>query len=263
MPFFLSFVKGLLKMKKQRIIINPHKRKEGHMIRIAVCDDQEMACQKIRDMILHGEEDRYEVDLFLSGKALLDRKGKYEILFLDIDMPGMNGIETAKEIRREDKKVKIIYITNYAGFAGYAFGVHAFGYLLKPVREEEIKRQLNEALEYMEKEAHRSWMELFTTKGKIRIPVDEIYYFEYASRKLLVHTAEGTYYQKEKISECLERMRPYGFAMPHKSFVVNLDQVKSIRGYDIWMMDGNRIPLSQKKSRGFREELNLFLAGRM
>lgn len=80
---------------------------------------------------------------------------------------------------------------------------------------------------------------------------------------LQVHTREGVYEQQEKISECLEKMRPYGFAMPHKSFVVNLDQVRGIRGYDITLMDGSIVPLSQKKGKSFREELGLFLAGRM
>ena len=165
--------------------------------------------------------------------------------------------------RKSDKKVKIIYITNYGGFAGYAFGVHAFGYLLKPVKEPDIKRQLKEAREYMEKESERPMAELFTKAGRIRIAVEDIYYFEYTSRMLQVHTREGVYEQQEKISECLEKMRPYGFAMPHKSFVVNLDQVRGIRGYDITLMDGSIVPLSQKKGKSFREELGLFLAGRM
>ena len=101
--------------------------------------------------------------------------------------------------------MKIIYITNYGGFAGYAFGVHAFGYLLKPVKEPDIKRQLKEAREYMEKESERPMAELFTKAGRIRIAVEDIYYFEYTSRMLQVHTREGVYEQQEKISECLER----------------------------------------------------------
>ena len=263
MPDFLSFVLWYLKIKIQRIIMNAQGEKEGLMIRIAVCDDQEIVCENVRKMILHEEEDRYEVDLFRSGKELLEAGRKYDILFLDIDMPGMDGIMTAKEIRKTDKQVEIIYITNYGGYAGYAFGVHAFGYLLKPVKEKEIKRQLKEALEYMQKENQKPVVDLLTKEGRIRIPAEEIYYFEYTFRMLEVHTKEGVYYQQAKISECLEKMRPYGFAMPHKSFVVNLDQVRGIKGYEITMMDGSVLPLSQKKGKAFREELNLFLAGRL
>ena len=125
------------------------------MIQIAVCDDQKLVSEKIKEMILHGDENRYEVEVFSDGRALLNSGKTFDILFLDIDMPGLDGIETAKALRKSDKKVKIIYITNYGGFAGYAFGVHAFGYLLKPVKEPDIKRQLKEAREYMEKERER------------------------------------------------------------------------------------------------------------
>lgn len=233
------------------------------MIRIAVCDDQKMVCEKLREMILCGEESQYEVDLFQGGEEFLNAKGQYDILFLDIDMPGLDGIETARRLRKHDKQIAIIYITNYGGYTGYAFGVHAFGYLLKPVKTQDIKRQIKEVLEYRQKETTSPVTELFTKTGRIRIPVEEIYYFEYTSRMLAVHTEKGIYYEQEKISTCLEKMRPYGFDMPHKSFVVNLDQVRGIRGYEITMMDGSRIPLSQKKSKRFRARLNLFLAERI
>ena len=144
------------------------------MIQIAVCDDQKLVSEKIKEMILHGDENRYEVEVFSDGRALLNSGKAFDILFLDIDMPGLDGIETAKALRKSDKKVKIIYITNYGGFAGYAFGVHAFGYLLKPVKEPDIKRQLKEAREYMEKESERPMAELFTKAGRIRIAVEDI-----------------------------------------------------------------------------------------
>ena len=97
--------------------MNAQGEKEGLMIRIAVCDDQEIVCENVRKMILNEEEDRYEVDLFRSGKELLEAGRKYDILFLDIDMPGMDGIMTAKEIRKTDKQVEIINIANYGGYA--------------------------------------------------------------------------------------------------------------------------------------------------
>ncbi len=72
----------------------------------------------------------------------------YDILFLDIDMDGMNGIETAKILREKDKNVKIIYVTSYAEYVNYAFAVHAFAYLLKPVSQEQVKAQVQEASSY-------------------------------------------------------------------------------------------------------------------
>ena len=99
-----------------------------------------------------------------------------------------------------------------------------------------------------------------TEGGLVRIDIKKIYYFEYASRKILVRTSEKTHIIKDKISAISDKMKNLGFEMPHKSFVVNLYNVKSIKGYDIYMMDESVIPLSQKKSSEFRNALNIYLS---
>ena len=136
---------------------------------------------------------------------------------------------------------------------------YAFGYLVKPLRLKEVHHQLNEALSYM-KEDKEELVEFITNEGLVRINLNKIYYFEYQSRKVLMKTNDKIYILKEKISDISSRMRSHGFEMPHKSFVVNLYNVKSIKGYDIFMMDESVIPLSQKKSTEFRKTLNIYLS---
>ena len=111
-----------------------------------------------------------------------------------------------------------------------------------------------------EKEDKEELVELITNEGLVRINLNKIYYFEYQSRKVLMKTNDKIYILKEKISDISSRMRSHGFEMPHKSFVVNLYNVKSIKGYDIFMMDESVIPLSQKKSTEFRKTLNIYLS---
>ena len=77
-------------------------RRGGRMIQIAVCDDQKLVSEKIKEMILHGDENRYEVEVFSDGRALLNSGKTFDILFLDIDMPGLDGIETAKALRKSE-----------------------------------------------------------------------------------------------------------------------------------------------------------------
>ncbi len=229
------------------------------MIKIAICDDDLITLNKTKEIIEGYSKKDLQIYTYKSGEDLLGSKEKFNIIFLDIDMAGINGIETAKKIRVYDKKVKIIYATNYTDYTSSAFSVHAFGYLVKPIKESELHEQLDEALSYM-KEDEECLVEFITEEGLVRIDIKKIYYFEYASRKILMKTSEKTYVIREKISVIYEKMKEFGFEMPHKSFVVNLYNVKSIKGYDVYMMDESRIPLSQKKSTEFRNSLNIYLS---
>lgn len=260
-----SLLETALLVKGFRVYYNRAKQEESRnvfMIKIAICDDEPAVGMQIRSYVLSYAPE-CEVDLFESGEALLQIQKNYDILFLDIDMKGINGIETAKQIREYDKYVKIIYVTSYAEYVNYAFAVHAFAYLLKPVTEEAVHQQLKEARSYTTEEKKSETVSFETRNGLERLEVQDVFYFEYLDRKVHVKTLRGTYILNEGITKIAKKMQPYGFEMPHKSFAVNLFHVKSIKGYDIYMMDGSRIPLSQKKSVDFRAKLNRYIAGQL
>ncbi len=229
------------------------------MIRIAICDDKVETLHQTKKVIEEYNKALLVVDMFTRGRDLLASKETYEIIFLDIDMPDMNGIETAKHIRLTNKKVKIIYLTNYNDYTTFAFGVHAFAYLLKPVNKSELYKQLNEAFEYRNI-TDQSPMEFLTEDGIVRIDVSDIIYLEYLERKVYLRTQNQSYQIRRKISDIAAELADKGFAMPHKSFVVNLYAVKKIKGYDIMLTNGVVIPLSQKKSMEFRKSLNHYLS---
>lgn len=228
------------------------------MYKVAVCDDNRETAEQIGRIVRKYNAD-YIVDIFVNGRELLDFKEQYEVLFLDIDMEEIDGIETARKLRERDKNVKIIYVTSYTDYVNYAFSVHAFAYLLKPVSEKAICEQLREAVSYSQENKYSDVLRFETGNGIEDIPSDEIFYFEYLDRKVHMHRKENDVIVKGGIGEISKRMEPFGFAMPHKSFVVNLYYVKVIKGYDIYMMNGTVIPLSQKKSVEFRKRLHQFL----
>lgn len=229
------------------------------MINIAICDDDKEIIKEIKKYIEEYKGSECLISTYNSGEELIKEEKKFQIMFLDIDMGGINGIETAKKIRRFDKDVKIIYVTNFTDYTNLAFQVHAFGYLNKPIKKEQIYNQLDEAIEYSKNEEEEVTIEFITTEGIIRLKPKEIYYFEYLDRKVKVKALDKVYMIKEKITHIAEKMINYDFLMPHKSFTINLFYIKSIKGYDIFMMDGSVIPLSQKKSSEFRDEFNIFL----
>ncbi|MDF2672338.1 MAG: DNA-binding response regulator [Clostridiales bacterium] len=229
------------------------------MINIAICDDDKNIIMQLK-----GHLDAYKgegciVITYNCGEDLIRDRKSFNIIFLDISMTGMDGIETAKKIRDYDRNVKIIYVTNFTDYANLAFEVHAFGYLNKPIKKEQIYKQLDEARNYSREADEPELIEFITTEGVVRLLPKNIYFFEYFNRSVKIKAQDKTYILKEKITAISRSMNKYGFLAPHKSFVVNLFYVKSIRGYDIFMMDGSVIPLSQKKSVEFREQFNIFL----
>lgn len=228
------------------------------MIKFGICDDDKKVIEEIKQCIKSYEGIKYEIFTYESGEELLNSFKKVDVIFLDIDMTGINGIETAKKIREFDKEVKIIYVTSYTDYLNLAFSVHAFGYLNKPVNKEEIHKQIKEVLSYS-KEKKREKLEFLTLEGVVRLFPEDIYYFEYINRKVILETSDKKYILKAKITKMAEDMKEYGFIMPHKSFTVNLFHVKCIKGYNIFMTNGSIIPLSQKKSSEFRNEFNKFL----
>lgn len=230
------------------------------MIKIAVCDDDEKILGETLELLRHYKKLSLTADAYTSGEALLAAGKKYDILLLDIDMEGPNGIETARRIREVDKEVKLIYVTNYSDYTIFAFGVHAFAYLLKPLKAEELFAQLDEALAYG-LAGPEPELEFLAKEGIVHIVPSRILCFEYLSRQVLMYTEERVWHLKRQITELAREMEGYGFAMPHKSFVVNLYAVQRIHGYEITLTDGMIIPLSQKKSAGFRRALNEYLAG--
>lgn len=232
------------------------------MYQIAVCDDDIQMRRFLRSSI-EGAGITCVVKEFSNGAELLREYQEYDILFLDIDMPVVNGIEAAKRIRRKDRKVKIIYVTGYQDYIQRSFDVHPFSFLVKPVSKEMIVEQLGEALLYGREEEKAVTLRLETTEGMAEIAVPDIYYLEYQSRKLRLVMKQGECMIRGKISVYSEKLFPYGFASPHKSFVINLYHVKAIRGYDIFMMNGDRIPLSQKRSTEFRGVLGKYQADRI
>lgn len=229
------------------------------MIDIAICDDDKSIIKQIVQYIQEYQGANCTVSTYSCGEELLSERKKFHIIFLDIDMSGINGIEAAKKIRSYDKNVKIIYVTNFTDYLNLAFEVHAFGYLNKPLKKEKIYSQLNEAIIYSENQEEAEIVEFLTTEGIVRLNPRSIYYFEYTNRKVEIKTIDKTYIIKNKITSIAKDMCKYGFLMPHKSFTVNLFYIKSIKGYDVFMIDGSVIPLSQKKSVEFRENFNIFL----
>ena len=232
------------------------------MYKIAVCDDEEAVLAQVKKLITEWNPS-VDVVCFSSGEALLENYQSYEAVFLDIDMAGMNGIETGKAIRKMDKDTKIVYLTAYRDYVSGAFGVHAFQYLLKPVNKKAIWNVLEEIFRYTKAAEKKIILDFHTVDGSLCLPVERIYFFEYENRKIRIVTDEEQYYMADKIGNVAKRMAEFGFSMPHQSFVVNMFHVKNVKNQQIFLDNGMEIPLSQKKQKIWKQELMEYLSRRL
>ena len=171
------------------------------MMKIAVCDDDENILGETLELLKQYEKLPLSVDAYSSGEALLASGKRYDILLLDIDMEGLNGIETARRIREADKEVKLIYVTNYSDYTIFAFGVHAFAYLLKPLRAEELFAQLDEAFAYG-LAGPEPELEFVAKEGIVRVVPSRILCFEYLGRQVLLYTTEQRSEERRVGKEC-------------------------------------------------------------
>lgn len=223
-------------------------------IKIAICDD-EYIHRKILLKYLAKLFSRefYEVLEFNSGEDLLSNYPKdLDILLLDIQMLGINGIETAKKIRLFDTKVTIIFTTAISDFMQEGYEVRAFRYLLKPINYSDFSKHLiqckNEVLN--NKEKYISIKEV--NEGKtIIIPINSILYIEMECRITLIHTDTEIYKTRESIKNLEIKLTEYSFYRCHRAYLINLSKVSSIDKSSV-LIKGNEILVSRYKMKDLK-----------
>lgn len=234
------------------------------MIRIALCDDDIHVLNGIGGFIDRYcmERDREIVHKTFSGSLELlteiERGVRFDILFLDILMPGQNGIETAAEIRGYDSNIKIIFLTSSSEFAVQSYTVEAFFYQLKPLRWEGFSRVMDSALEKCAHEQEGSLI-LRCNGSFMRLELGQLEFCEVIHRTLLFHLASGKVLESTgSLDELDRKLSPYGcFLRIHRSYIVNLDYVQNISYRAATMACLTEIPIPRGK---YNEIKDLFLA---
>ena len=233
------------------------------MTKVAFCDDELSMLNKLQILLdeYRVKQDR-EIDYAafrspLELLAVIERGIRFDVLLLDVLMPGENGIDTATEIRRYDSNVKIIFLTSSAEFAVQSYVVNAFFYQLKPVRAESFFRVMDAVLDECEKEQTGSLI-LRCKSGITRVELRHLEYCEVIHRTLFLHMANGRVLESPgSLDELCSRLESYGnFLRPHRSYLVNLEYVQNLSARAITMCSLTEIPIPRGK---YNEVKNTFL----
>ena len=186
--------------------------------------------------------------------AEIERGTRFDILFLDILMPGETGIDAAAEIRNYDDNVKIIFLTSSSEFAVQSYTVGAYFYQLKPIWRESFFRLMDSAISACEKELNDSLI-LRCKSGITRIELRHLEYCEVIHRTLFIHLTSGKVLESTgNLDELSRQLESYGgFLRPHRSYLINLDHVQSMSYHAITMSCLMEIPIPRGKYQEIKD----------
>ena len=237
-------------------------------MQIAICDDEERELthlselitkyQAERGMFVHGK--KLELTVFCNPVELLseiEKGAHFDVLFLDVMMPGENGIHAAKEIRKYDNNMKIIFLTSSAEFAVESYTVGAYFYQMKPIGAKGFFALMDAVLEDCEREQTVSLI-IRSKNGIARIDLNKLEYCEVIGRTLLFHMENGELLESIGSMDKLygELTQYKNFLRPHRSFLVNMEYIQNISSRTIVMNCQTEIPVPHGK---YSEIKNLYL----
>ena len=217
------------------------------MCKIAICDDEKAARDYINilvDIWTKARDIEAEIMLYTSAEDFLCDEKFYDIALLDIQMGEMNGLELAREIRKNNESVEIIFITGFFDYAAEGYDVAALNYLMKPVSEEKLLNILDKATEKLYKP--ESCLIIQISDSRLRIPFGKITYIEAFAHYVQINTSDGKVIETRQNISTLAEQLGKAFFRCHRSYIVSLKYTSQISKTDIILDSGKLIPLSRR-----------------
>lgn len=217
---------------------------------IAICDDE----KNIRELIGNKVEKQYpetEIVFFSSGEELLLSDVHIDILFLDIQMSGRDGMETARELRQRNNDVIIIFVTAVEEYVFQAFDVGAFNYIVKPIDDAKFADVLHRAVEGLgsqkkdAKEQEEKYVMINNCGVHTKVILDEIVYAEVFNRKVVIHKMNDEIEYYGKMSD-LEALAGESFFRPHRAYLINFKYVEKYDATTIYLEKGTVLMAKRK-----------------
>lgn len=219
---------------------------------IAICDDLAEERAKLAKMVLHYCKQKGitpHLKLFSNGDELLDgfrRPGQFQIVFLDIYMPGRSGMETARRIRTVDRNVALLFATTSQDHGMDSFEVRAADYLVKPFQEEEVARALDWCLTHLPEPMR--CLSIYAEGEERELPLCSIWYIDVYGHQCHIHTQPETLVTRRGLDDLEVAIDSSDFLRCHRSYLVNMNYIQGLEGNHFRMSDGNLIPIGSTYS---------------
>ena len=226
---------------------------------VLIAEDEPHYAAQLQDYLQRfASENGMEIKtaLFTNGAELTEQyRPQWDLLMLDVNMPGMDGISAAKCIREQDPSVAIMFITNLAQYAIRGYEVQALDYILKPVSYYALSMKLRRVLGQLLRESGRTLL-LAQDGNLMRVPLTRLCYVEVYDHSLRFHTTDGVMQTtgSRSLSQVEEELQGEGFVRCHSSYLVNLRYVDGMRD-NVLQVAGEAIPVSRNRRKAFLQAL--------
>lgn len=232
-------------------------------MRIAVVENEQEErrhiCSCIEDYF-RQKDIGVEIYPFKDGREVVAAaREPFDVIFMDIDMDGLDGLGAAKQIREFDCQVMIVFITNMAGYAIEGYSVQALDFLVKPVSALRMREELDKILEIMGKR-NPGKIALKGNGNIYQIDINEIFYIEMYGRKIRVHHRQGVLELNSTLRYFEERLSGAPFFRCHQAYLVNMAYISSIEKCDV-EVEGDRLPVSRQRRKELVQAFARYLGG--
>lgn len=227
------------------------------MLHIAICDDEQDFVHHLNKMLDQyaaetGEE--IKVTAYYDGKELIERYDTtIDLIFLDIQMDSVDGLEAAERIREKDETVGIIFLTSLKQYALEGYKYQAVNYIVKPMKYIRLKVELNRWREKYQRK--NPYIVVKNDHGSFKVDLNSLHYVETYRRNLLLHTDGKTVICYKSMKDMEKELEPYGFFRCHTGFLVNMAFVKQVERLDVELISGETVYVSKPKKKEFMETL--------
>ncbi len=230
-------------------------------MRIAICDDEEIyriELKALLDKLLINAD--YNIDTFDDGNRLSEsfKSLPYDLVFLDIEMPAVDGITLAKKIRAVSEKVFIVFLTSHVEYAIEGYEVNALRYLTKPVDIEKLK----EVIRYVQEKQGNSRHLIIKEDGEeLLIELNDIIYMESMNQNVRIVTSKGEHVIRYNIGDFEEQLKNDGFFRIHRGYLISLAKVKKLSKNDVIMEGDFVLPVSRSNVKALKDALYAYVEG--
>ena len=226
-------------------------------MQIAICDDEKSIGLILEEKIKKLLPDAV-IDKYLSGDELIASGCEPDILFLDIQMPGMDGMETARILRQKNERMVLIFVTAVEEYVFQAFDVAAFHYLVKPFSDEKfekvVKRAVRSIEKYSENQSDEKYMMVQSGGSHMKVFLKDIVYAEVYNRKVIIHTRDTNIEYYGKLQE-LSEIAGADFFRTHRAYLVHFKYVQKYDANCVTMENGAALIAKQNYSEFVKQYL--------